>query len=341
MRGREDTGRETRGQTKLVEIPLLPGPTVGPMHSIGRTPHLSPWNGTRDADGAGFQRALSDMFPACTHPGGLAWEISTGQLPDHTVVAHTPTGVTGWAAFSADDTRLECAPEDDATSATLTSWLFDVAAGSRFSIAVHHEQHALQQDLISRGFVAEALPLAGLNHPAESVGAHASSGYRVRPMDDGEQGRRIETHRRAWKPANLPFTDGSGGDIDPKAESRFSSSALESMQAAPLYRRDLDLVIEAPDGSLAGCCTVWLDPVSGWAELEPLGIVPSHRGLGLAQALALEACRLTGELGGHSVFINSAPLPYYRAPWDAYLKAGLTPMNRGIRMSQADDVHPH
>jgi len=311
------------------------------MYSIGCTPHLAPWNGTMDADGLRVQRALSDMFPACTHPGGLAWEISTGQLPDHTVIAHSPTGVTGWAAFSADDTRLECALEDDATTAALTSWLFEVAAGSRFSIAVHHKQHALRQNLISRGFVAEELPLAGLSHPAESVGAHAPSGYRVRPMEDGEQERRIETHRRAWKPAELPFTDGSSEDIDPNAESRFSSSALERMQAAPLYRRDLDLVIEAPDRSLAGCCTVWLDPVSGWAELEPLGIVPSQRGLGLAQALALEACRLTGELGGHSVFVNSAPLSYYRAPWDAYLKAGFAPMNRGTRMTQAEDADPH
>lgn len=294
-----------------------------------------------DADGLRVQRSLSDMFPASTHPGGLAWEISTGQLPEHLVIAHSSTGVTGWAAFSADDTRLECAPEDDATTAALASWLFEAAAGSQFSIAVHREQHALQQHLISRGFVAEELALAGLSHPAESAGAHAPSGYRIRPMEDGEQDRRIETHRRAWKPAELPFTDGSGGDIDPNAESRFSSSSLEILQTAPLYRRELDLVVEAPDGSLAGCCTVWLDPVSGWAELEPLGIVATHRGRGLAQALALEACRLTGELGGHSVFINSAPLPYYRAPWDAYRKAGFTPMNRGTRMTQAEDTHPH
>lgn len=329
------------GRTAYLDIPLLLGSTVASMDSDGARPHLSPWNGTMDVDGIRVQRALSDMFPASTHPGGLAWEISTGQLPDQAVVAHSSTRITGWAAFSAEDTRLECAPEDDATTAALASWLFDIAAGSRFSIAVHHEQHPLRQLLISRGFVAEELPLAGLSHPAESAGAHAPSGYRVRPMEEGEQGRRIETHRWAWKPAHLPFTDGSSGDIDPNAESRFSSSALERMQTAPLYRRDLDLVIEAPDGSLAGCCTVWLDPVSGWAELEPLGIVPSHRGLGLAQTLALEACRLTGELGGHSVFINSAPLPYYRAPWDAYLKAGFTPMNRGTRMTQAGDVVRH
>jgi hypothetical protein len=25
-------------------------------------------------------------------------------------------------------------------------------------------------------------------------------------------------------------------------------------------------------------------------------------------------------------------LPYYRAPWDAYVRAGFTPMDRGTRM---------
>lgn len=98
------------------------------------------------------------------------------------------------------------------------------------------------------------------------------------------------------------------------------------------------VVIEAPDGSLAGCCTVWLDATTGWAELEPLGIVPEHRNRGLSKALALDVCRRVGELDGHSVFINCAPLPYYRAPWDAYLKAGFTPMDRGIRMSRAESA---
>lgn len=112
------------------------------------------------------------------------------------------------------------------------------------------------------------------------------------------------------------------------------AAAFASMRSDRLYIRDLDLLIEAPDGSPAGCCTVWLDPANGWAEIEPLGIVPEHRNRGLAQALALDACRRVAHHGGHSVFINTAPLPYYRAPWDAYLKAGFTPMGRGIRMSR-------
>lgn len=306
------------------------------MSTSGPEPHLTDWDGSYENGGSRLLDALSGLFPCSTHPGGLVWEISTGQLPEWTVLAETPSGVTGWAAFSADDARLECAPDDQATTAALLSWLFDMAAGTRFSVAVHRAQHGLREALHLRGFVEEDLPLAGVSHPAGDTRVQMPSGYSIRPMEDGEETQRIATHRQAWKPVDLPFTDDSASGIDPHAESRFDASALESMQTGSVYRSDLDLVIEAPDGSLAGCCTVWLDTATGWAELEPLGIVPEHRHRGLSKALALDACRRVGELGGHSVFINCAPLPYYRAPWDAYLKAGFTPMDRGIRMSRAE-----
>ncbi|WP_052129219.1 GNAT family N-acetyltransferase [Clavibacter michiganensis] len=281
-------------------------------------------------------RALSAWFPASTHPGGFAWEASTGQLPERMAMVRDAAGaLIGWAGFSADDARVECAPGDDATTDLLAAWVLDAAGDARASVAVHRGQDRLRGILAARGFVDEAVPLAGLRHPARDTGARPPAGYRIRPVADGEEQAKVETHRRAWKPVELPFTDGSGDGIDPDAESRFDADGYAAMRAADVYRRDLDLVIEAPDGSLAGTCTAWLDPASGWAELEPLGIVPAHRRRGLAQILALDVCRRVGELGGHDVFINASPLPYYRAPWDAYVAAGFTPMERGARMRSA------
>lgn len=244
--------------------------------------------------------------------------------------------MTGWAAFSEDDARIECAPLDVATTDVLTAWLIDTAGSSPVSVAVHRSQTRLRSILASNGFVDDALPLAGLRHAAEDTGARAPEGYVIRPVEEGEEERRLLTHRRAWKPVDLPFTDGSFEGIDPDAESRLDAAKFAAMQSSWLYQRELDLVVEAPDGSLAGSCTVWLDPSSGWAELEPLGIVPEHRHRGLAQALALDVCRRVGQHGGREVFINSAPLPYYRAPWDAYVKAGFASMERGARMRPAE-----
>lgn len=280
------------------------------------------------------QHSLSTWFPASTHPGGFAWEASSGQLPGRIAVVRNAGEVIGWAGYSEDDARIECAPLDDMTTDQLTTWLLEAAGVAPVSVAVHAGQDRLRATLTDRGFEDEAVPLAGLHHTAEDTGARPPAGYRIRSLDKGEEALRLQAHRTAWKPTNLPLADDVLSTIDPNAESRMDAEKFAIMQTTWPYERDLDLIIEAPDGSIAGSCTVWLDPVSGWAELEPLGVVPAHRGRGLAQTLALDVCRRVAERGGHDVFINSSPLPYYRAPWDAYVKAGFTPMNRGTRMSR-------
>jgi len=284
-------------------------------------------------------RSLSTWFPSSTHPGGFAWEVATGQLPDKHAVAWASGEVAGWAAFSEGDSRVECAPGDTITMETLATWLLKAAGTSAISVAVYRDQSALRDLLSSHGFIDETVPLAGLRHPARDTGVRPPAGYRIRPLKEGEEALRLHAHRRAWKPSNLPFTDDTLDSISQDAESRMDAQKFGEMQRATLYRRDLDLVIEAPDGSLAGSCTAWLDPSNGWVELEPLGIVPEHRRLGLAQTLALDVCRRAADHGGRDVFINTAPLPYYRAPWEAYLTAGFVPMHRGTRMHRAATTH--
>jgi hypothetical protein len=235
---------------------------------------------TGDLDDAvrDIPRALSAWFPPSTHPGGFAWEAATGQLPDRITVVRDAGAVIGWAACSADDARVECAPSDDDTTDLLTAWLLDAAGEARVSVAVHRGQDRLRGILVARGFVDEAVPLAGLRHAAHDTGAQPPAGYRIRPVEAGEERAKVDAHRRAWKPVDLPFTDGSGDGVDPDAESRFDADGYAAMRHA------------------------------------------------------LDVCRRVGELGGHDLFINASPLPYYRAPWDAYVAAGFTPMERGTRM---------
>src|SRR5262244_3366986 len=50
---------------------------------------------------------------------------------------------------------------------------------------------------------------------------------------------------------------------------------------------DLDRVVEAPSGSFAAFCLIWLDPAHGVGELEPVGCHPGYRRQGLARAACL------------------------------------------------------
>lgn len=60
---------------------------------------------------------------------------------------------------------------------------------------------------------------------------------------------------------------------------------------ASFYKEDLDLVVVAPEGAFAAFVTVRLDPVSGIAELEPVGTHPDYRKLGLGKCVIYEGLR--------------------------------------------------
>ncbi|WP_163543944.1 GNAT family N-acetyltransferase [Occultella kanbiaonis] len=287
---------------------------------------------------AQVQRALSAWFPAGTHPGGFGWESATDQLPSTVCVARDGQGrVVGWAGLADGEGRIECGPDDASSAAVLADWLVENAGGTKVGVPVYHARPLVRGALTARGFTddADAGAIAGLVHPAGDVDVDVPDGYRIRAMGPDEDAARVQAHRRAWKPARMPYPEEIRSGIDPEDESRFTEQAFSVMKRTLLYDRELDLVVEAPDRSLAGCCTVWFDPETGWAEIEPLGVVPDHRRHGLATALALEACRLVGARGGHTVFINSAPLPYYPAPWETYLRAGFSPLDRGTHLTMA------
>lgn len=73
---------------------------------------------------------------------------------------------------------------------------------------------------------------------------------------------------------------------------------------APQYRPELDLVIGAADGSLAGYCLGWFDPVRQVAQVEPIGVHPRFQRLGLGRILLLEMLHRFKEYGAVDAFIE-------------------------------------
>lgn len=139
-------------------------------------------------------------------------------------------------------------------------------------------------------------------------------GYVLRDMRDDDEGRRVEVHRAAFHP------------------SRVTVPAYRRLRTLPPYRSDLDLVVEAPDGSFAAYALVWLDEENGVGELEPVGTHPAHQRLGLGKAVCLEACRRLRELGADTAVVYS--LSGYHAG-HLYASAGFEPVDHQIEFRRS------
>ncbi len=124
-----------------------------------------------------------------------------------------------------------------------------------------------------------SLPIADVSQP---------EGYTLRALGDG-----LELLERCYA-SGLGFHE---GDIKVAVENRDDITWYRNIQTAPLYRRDLDLVAIAPDGSIASFCTIWFDDATRSAYFEPVATVPAHQRKGLSRALLTEGLKRLQRLG--------------------------------------------
>lgn len=75
----------------------------------------------------------------------------------------------------------------------------------------------------------------------------------------------------------------------------------------PAYRPDSDLVVAAPDGRLAAFCIGWLHRGADGnrGQIEPMGVHPDFRRLGLGQAILAEGLRRLYAQGAQEVFVET------------------------------------
>jgi len=120
-------------------------------------------------------------------------------------------------------------------------------------------------------------------------------GYAVRAQGDG-----LELLERCYA-AGLGFHD---DDTGVARENRDRPEWYHHIQSAPLYRRDLDLVAVAADGSIASFCTIWFDDVTRTAYCEPVATVPAHQRRGLGKAVMLEGLHRLKRMGAKVAFVG-------------------------------------
>jgi len=125
--------------------------------------------------------------------------------------------------------------------------------------------------------------------------APAIPGYTIRSQGDG-----LELLERCYA-SGLGFHN---DDIQFARNNRDQPDWYHHIQSAPLYRRDLDIVAVASDGSIASFCTIWFDDVTRTAYFEPVATVPAHRKHGLGKAVLMEGLHRLKRMGCKVAFVG-------------------------------------
>lgn len=75
-------------------------------------------------------------------------------------------------------------------------------------------------------------------------------------------------------------------------------------------RRDLKVVVKAPNGDFVSMCGMFYQPEGRYGYVEPVATNPDYRRMGLGKAAVLEGIRRCAELGAVEAFVGSNQLFY-------------------------------
>jgi predicted N-acetyltransferase YhbS len=125
------------------------------------------------------------------------------------------------------------------------------------------------------------------------------AGFRLKSLADDNDIRKI--HRTMWRGfdhAGEPPEHGLAWRVQ--------------MQSGPNFRKDLNIVVEAPDGNFVSYAGVWFECWNRIALVEPVATDPDYRRMGLGRAAVLEGLRRCAECGARVAYVGSWQ-PFYLA----------------------------
>lgn len=218
----------------------------------------------------------------------VGWETETGELA---AVLHP---------YGNGEIRLHIHPRfrtpelEEAAFAYAEEHCTQKTENGRYLIAPVFADDVLRQEVLTRRGFAK---YPGWNHhyrrdligplPAPLV----PEGYTLRSMgDESEHPSRSFCSWRAFH------------SDEPDSHYDGDYSWYRNIQSAPLYRRDLDIVAAAPNGEIAGFCTIYYDDYTRSAVTVLVGVAAEHWRRGLGKAVMYEGMRRLQHLGCTRVF---------------------------------------
>ena len=122
--------------------------------------------------------------------------------------------------------------------------------------------------------------------------------------------------------------------VDAWHPSSFTETSMAGVQSMWPYRKDLHVLVEAPDGTLVATAIIWFDPVSRTAEFEPVGTHRAYRRQGLATALMWHGMHRAREAGAETMLVACVGAAGSPAARDLYDGVGFEPFARDVPLVQ-------
>lgn len=279
---------------------------------------------------------IRDMPPACRHVIDYPWRLSSPAINeglDAVYWVNAGGQVVGFAAWqlywAALDVYIAPGPEARVVEGELFAWADgrfrerDAERGRPLPYAAEFRDDDLERRrlVMAHGFLLnEHESYVQLWHPLTDLAPIPPPplGFALRPLrGEAEGAAYAEAHRAAFESDSMT--------------SAWRTRALR----APQYHSDLDLVISAPDGSIAAFCVGWYEPARRVAQIEPLGVHPRFRRLGLARILLLEMLRRFSARGAESAIVETDL--ERTAARRAYESVGFRPIHTIVRLEKWAD----
>jgi predicted N-acetyltransferase YhbS len=154
----------------------------------------------------------------------------------------------------------------------------------------------------SRGYKKDdkfARPMTQLKitHPFQPISL--SDGFQLKSLAEDNDLAKLD--RVIWRGFNH-------GDEPPTID----YAGRKKMQSAPNFRKDLNIIVVAPDGNYVAYAGTWFEKKNKFAYVEPVCTDPDYRLRGLGKAAVLEGIWRCGELGAKVAYV-ATDRPFYQS----------------------------
>jgi len=254
------------------------------------------------------------------HIGDLVWDRfqHVGREPEWPTALWGGSGEVdawGWMwhpgelGLCVDPARAELVPE-------VLDWFESRARAEEVTVYFLDREEHIAAGLTRKGYVSQeedAYHVHMMRELSDLPSPNVPDGFKLRHLQGPQDiAARVAVHRSAFHP------------------SRVTEESYGNVRNSWPYREDLDWVVEAPDGTFAAFCLMWLDEANSVAELEPVGAHPDYRRLGLASAACLGAMRAASENGAARAIVYP-PGRVDPVPMKLYASIGFQAYARTVR----------